>query len=57
MVAESLSSQKQESLALEVEDLKHACDVEKNRRFGFLSRQDSPYQVSFRKQVIACTKR
>jgi ATP-binding cassette, subfamily G (WHITE), member 2, SNQ2 len=46
-----------EELAREIEDLKAARHLEKNRTFGWLSRDDSPYQVSFGRQVLACTKR
>ncbi len=56
-MSKRMSSTSQESLAEEIEDLTNARRVEKNRSFPFLSRKNSPYQVSFGAQILACTKR
>lgn len=45
------------SLQYEIDALATARDIQKNRAFKFLSRETSPYQVSFLKQVIASTIR
>ncbi|KAI1741490.1 putative ABC multidrug transporter [Xylaria scruposa] len=45
------------SLAAEVGSLDKRREVEKNRTFNFLSRKHSVYQVSFARQVWACTIR
>ncbi|KAI0970759.1 putative ABC multidrug transporter [Xylaria arbuscula] len=44
-------------LAAEVDKLDETRELEKNRTFHFLSREHSVYQVSFGKQVWACTIR
>jgi ATP-binding cassette subfamily G (WHITE) protein 2 (SNQ2) len=46
-----------QSLETEIEDLKTVRGMEKNRTLSWLSRTTSPYQVSFGRQVVACTKR
>ncbi|KAJ3579017.1 hypothetical protein NPX13_g1549 [Xylaria arbuscula] len=43
--------------AAEVDRLDKRCGNEKNRTFHFLSRDHSVYQVSFPRQVLACTVR
>ena len=45
------------SLGSEIDTLVQARESDKNRTFGFLSRDSSPYQISFFKQVLACTIR
>jgi hypothetical protein len=52
-----MNSVKQEALAAEMEALKAGWKSEKNRSLAALSREKSPYHVSFPKQVLACTKR
>jgi ATP-binding cassette subfamily G (WHITE) protein 2 (SNQ2) len=52
-----ISARTEESAAREIDGLRTAHALEKNRSFGFLSREGSPYQVSFGKQVFECTKR
>ncbi|KAI0469136.1 putative ABC multidrug transporter [Xylaria cf. heliscus] len=47
----------EKSLAAEVDRLEKRREIEKNRTFNFLSREHSVYQVSFGKQVWACTTR
>ncbi|KAI0420413.1 putative ABC multidrug transporter [Xylaria grammica] len=47
----------EQSLAAEVARLDERRKAEKNRTFNFLSREHSVYQVSFAKQVWACTTR
>ncbi|KAL0937274.1 ABC multidrug transporter [Colletotrichum truncatum] len=47
----------EKSLSEEVEDLFTIRQKEKNRSLAFLSRQKSPYQVSFTSQVRTCIKR
>ncbi|KAI1124029.1 putative ABC multidrug transporter [Nemania abortiva] len=44
-------------LAAEVNMLDERREIEKNRTFSFLSREHSVYQVSFARQVWACTRR
>lgn len=56
MLAE-IAAKKNDALSQEVTNLKAARDGEKNRSLPFLSREGSPYQVSFAKQVIQCTVR
>ncbi|KAK6212499.1 hypothetical protein LQW54_005273 [Pestalotiopsis sp. IQ-011] len=56
MLAE-IAAKKDDALSQEVANLKAARDGEKNRSLPFLSREGSPYQVSFAKQVIQCTVR
>ncbi|KAH6658427.1 putative ABC multidrug transporter [Truncatella angustata] len=56
-MARQINSQSRESLSAEVEDLKEMWQSEKNRTVGLLSRQKSPYHVSFGQQVVACTRR
>ncbi|KAM0272257.1 hypothetical protein ACHAQH_008754 [Verticillium albo-atrum] len=46
-----------ESLSEETKSLKDIYDLEKSRTFDALSRDVSPYHVSFTKQVSACTVR
>lgn len=57
MVNETLSVMDDHSLHGEIQGLKQARHLEKKRRFAFLSRETSPYTVSFFRQVVACTKR
>ncbi|KAG9198157.1 hypothetical protein G6514_010427 [Epicoccum nigrum] len=45
------------SLGSEVQSLAHTRNNEKNRSFDFLSRETSPYQISFFRQVLSCTLR
>jgi len=45
------------SLGSEAQYLAHTRNNEKNRSFGFLSRETSPYQISFFRQVLSCTLR
>lgn len=52
-----IAAKKDDALSREVANLKAARDGEKNRSLPFLSRESSPYQVSFAKQVIQCTVR
>lgn len=52
-----LNSKDDEALAAEISRLKDLRGLEKNRSLHLLSRETSPYQVSFGKQVLACTKR
>ncbi|KAF2971491.1 hypothetical protein GQX73_g2127 [Xylaria multiplex] len=47
----------EQSLRSEVDRLDKRRKIEKNRTFNFLSREHSVYQVSFTKQVWACTTR
>ncbi|KAI0855739.1 putative ABC multidrug transporter [Xylaria cubensis] len=47
----------EQSLAAEVGRLDKKREIEKNRTFSFLSRKHSVYQVSFARQVWACTIR
>lgn len=52
-----IESTDEQFLATEVEYLKGLREQEKKRTFPFLSREKSPYQVSFARQVMACTIR
>lgn len=45
------------SLGSEVQALAHTRNNEKNRSFHVLSRETSPYQISFFRQVLSCTLR
>lgn len=47
----------QQALAAQVENLKRLRESEKKRSAPFFSRETSPYQVSFGRQVVACTVR
>ncbi|KAK4545939.1 hypothetical protein LTR36_002503 [Oleoguttula mirabilis] len=57
MTAQIESMQSDEALAREIKDLERARELEKNRTFKFLSREQSPYHVSFPKQIAACLRR
>lgn len=52
-----IESTDQQVLHAQIENLQRIRDSGKNRSISFLSRESSPYQVSFGKQVIACTVR
>ncbi|KAK6068393.1 multidrug resistance protein CDR1 [Seiridium cupressi] len=52
-----MEAERPESLAAEVEALRTTWEFEKNRTLVGLSREKSPYHVSFAKQVLACTTR
>ncbi|KAH8673305.1 ABC-2 type transporter-domain-containing protein [Xylariales sp. PMI_506] len=54
---EELKSTSHEILHAEIEGLKELRKAHKNRSAHLLSREGSPYQVSFGRQVLACTKR
>lgn len=45
------------SLGSEVHALAHTRNNEKNRSFDVFSRETSPYQISFFRQVLSCTLR
>lgn len=53
----SLESTDEQSLAAEIDNLKRLRKLEKKRSFPLMSRETSPYQVSFARQVVACTVR
>ncbi|ROV97280.1 hypothetical protein VSDG_04785 [Cytospora chrysosperma] len=52
-----LESTDEQSLAAEIANLEKIRESEKNRSLMFMSRETSPYTVSFGKQVWACTLR
>lgn len=52
-----LDSTDEQALTAEVHNLKRLRELEKKRSFYFMSRETSPYQVSFARQVMACTVR
>lgn len=52
-----MESTDQQILHAQVENLKSTRDSGKNRSIPFLSRESCPYQVSFGRQVVACTVR
>ncbi|KUI62882.1 Brefeldin A resistance protein [Cytospora mali] len=52
-----LDATNEQSLAAEIENLKRLRELEKKRSLPFMSRETSPYQVSFARQVVACTVR
>ncbi|EXF83814.1 multidrug resistance protein CDR1 [Colletotrichum fioriniae PJ7] len=56
-MAQQMNALSEKSLSNEVESLLKLRDAEKNRSLPFLSRQGSPYQVSFASQVANCIRR
>lgn len=52
-----LDSTDEQTLAAQVDNLKRMRDLEKKRSLPFTSRETSSYQVSFPRQVVACTIR
>jgi ATP-binding cassette subfamily G (WHITE) protein 2 (SNQ2) len=52
-----IQSTPEQSLAKEAEALIEVTNQEQNRRFTALSRNDTTYTVSLRRQIMSCTKR
>ncbi|OHE99429.1 multidrug resistance protein CDR1 [Colletotrichum orchidophilum] len=56
-MTQQMNAVSEKSLSDEVESLLRVRDAEKNRSLPFLSRQSSPYQVSFMSQITTCIRR
>lgn len=54
---EEMKRPTEEELSNEIATLRHLYGLEKHRTFDFLSRESSPYHVSFFRQIWACTIR